>query len=204
MPRPCVFCKGGYDAAGTIGFVPIGLHRTYGAHHLHFITCSCYRRLPLLGTARSRDRFLAILEQTRRRYRFVVVGYVVMPEHVHLLLTEPEIGTPSTVMQVLKQRTAHALLPKKRRADSRQQHLFEDGASHRAFWQARFYDFNVWTTKKRVEKLRYMHRNPVKRGLVESPEQWRWSSYRFYLLGETGPVRVNEGWTEISFRDRVA
>jgi hypothetical protein len=57
--------------------------------------------------------------------------------------------------------------------------------------------------EKRVEKLRYMHRNPVKRGLVESPEQWRWSSYRFYLLGETGPVRVNQGWTEISFRDRV-
>ena len=74
----------------------------------------------------------------------------------------------------------------------------------RAFWQARFYDFNVWTTKKRVEKLRYMHRNPVRRGLVVSPEQWRWSSYRFYLLDEAGPVRVNSGWTEISFRDRVA
>jgi putative transposase len=49
-----------------------------------------------------------------------------------------------------------------------------------------------------------MHRNPVKRGLVESPEQWRWSSYRFYLLGEAGLVRVNQGWTEISFRDRAA
>ena len=76
------------------------------------------------------------------------------------------------------------------------------------FWQARFYDFNVWTTKKRVEKLRYMHRNPVKRGLVNSPEEWRWSSYRFYLLGEAGPVRVNEGWEKISFerqqRDRPA
>jgi hypothetical protein len=66
-----------------------------------------------------------------------------------------------------------------------------------AFWQARFYDFNVGTTKKRVEKLRYMHRNPVKRGLVQSPGQWRWSSYRFYLLDETGAVRVNEGWSEI-------
>src|SRR5438309_2143902 len=79
--------------------MPTGLHRTYGAHHLHFITCSCYRRLPLLRSARARDRFLAILEQTRQRYRFVVVGYIVMPEHVHLLLTEPEVGSPSTVMQ---------------------------------------------------------------------------------------------------------
>src|SRR6202046_2067090 len=115
VPRPCVLCKGGYDAADTMGFVmPSGLHRTYGAHHLHFVTCSCYRRLPFLGTARNRDRFLSILEQTRQRYRFVVVGYVVMPEHIHLLLTEPDVGTPSTVMQVLKQRSARALLPKRR------------------------------------------------------------------------------------------
>ena len=181
-----------------------GLHRTYGAHHLHFITCSCYRRLPLLDTARGRDRFLSILEQTRKRYRFVVVGYVVMPEHIHLLLTEPEVGNPSTVMQVLKQRTAHALLPKRKRRNPRQRNLFGDETARRVFWQARFYDFNVWTTKKRVEKLRYIHRNPVRRGLVEAPEQWRWSSYRFYLLAEAGPVRVNEGWGKISFRDPAA
>src|ERR1700733_6593473 len=184
--------------------MPSGLHRTYGAHHLRFITCSCYRRLPFLDTARARDRFLSILEQTRQRYRFVVVGYVVMPEHIHLLITEPEIGTPSTVMQVLKQRTAHALLPRRKRRDPRQRSLFGDNLHRRAFWQARFYDFNVWTTKKRVEKVRYIHRNPVKRGLVEAPEQWRWSSYRFYFLGEAGPVKVNVGWTEISFQDRVA
>ena len=168
--------------------MPRGLHRTYGAHHLHFITCSCHQRLPFLSTASSRDLFLSIVEQTRRRYRFVVVGYVVMPEHVHLLITEPEIGTPSTVMQVLKQRTARALLPVKRTD------------APRKFWQERFYDFNVFTANKRVEKLRYMHRNPVKRGLVTSPEEWRWSSYRFYLLDEPGPVRVNESWGKISFQ----
>jgi len=183
--------------------MPAGLHRTYGAHPLHFITCSCYHRLPLLSQSRSRDRFLAILEQTRQRYRFVVVGYVVMPEHVHLLITEPEIGNPSTVMQVLKQRTAHALLPKRKRRHPRQCQVFPEEMC-RAFWQARFYDFNVWTTRKRVEKLRYMHRNPVKRRLVELPEQWRWSSYRFYLLDEEGPVRVNEGWGKISFKERAA
>jgi len=183
--------------------MPSGLHRTYGAHHLHFITCSCYRRLPLLSAPARRDRFLSILEQTRERYRFVVVGYVVMPEHIHLLLTEPEIGTPSTVMQVLKQRTARAFLTRSKRKDPRQRNLLDE-TQRRAFWQARFYDFNVWTTKKRVEKLRYMHRNPVKRGLVEAPEQWRWSSYRFYLLEEPGLVKVNEGWTKISFRERVA
>lgn len=149
--------------------MPTGLHRTYGANHLHFVTNSCYQRRPFLDSPRARDLFLSVLEQTRERYHFVLVGYVVMPEHVHLLITEPEIGTPSTVMQVLKQRTGKALLPKRNLRDLR-----------RAFWQARFYDFNVWSTKKRIEKLRYMHRNPVKRGLVGSPEQWQWSSYRYY------------------------
>jgi putative transposase len=72
--------------------MPSGLHRTYGAHHLHFITNSCYQRRPLRGSAQARDRFLTVLEQTRQRYHFVVVGYVVMPEHLHLLITEPEVG----------------------------------------------------------------------------------------------------------------
>jgi len=67
------------------------------------------------------------------------------------------------------------------------------GGRRRAFWQALLYDFNVWTTKKRIEKLRSMHRNPAKRGLVETAEQWWWSRYRFYLLGELRPLRVNEG-----------
>ena len=58
-------------------------------------------------------------------------------------------------------------------------------------WQPRFYDFNVWTERKRIEKLRYMHRNPVKRELVASPDQWPWSSFRFYMYGESGLVRIN-------------
>jgi REP element-mobilizing transposase RayT len=95
--------------------------------------------LPLLSASRGRDRFLSILEQTRQRYRFVVAGYVVMPEHIHLLITEPEVGTPATVMQVLKQRTARALLPKKKRADARQRCLFKQGgwpsfAWHHTSW----------------------------------------------------------------------
>jgi putative transposase len=184
--------------------MPRGLHRYYGADQLHFITCSCYRRLPLLRSARSRDRLLSVLEQTRQRYRFVVAGYVVMPEHIHLLLSEPEVGALSTVMQVLKQRTARASLPKTKPRDPRRIKLFGEIPARAPSWQTRFHDFNVWTEKKRVEKLRYMHRNPVKRGLAETPENWRWSSYRFYLLDESGPVRVNEGWGKISFREHAA
>ncbi len=202
MPRPCVFCKGGWRYC----LYYFACHAARFASHLRRSSPALYHLFVLrqIGFSKgpaSRDRFLAILEQTRLRYRFVVVGYVVMPEHIHLLLTEPEVGAPSTVMQVLKQRAARSLLPKRKRG---QRCLLGDAPLRTPFWQARFYDFNVWTTNKRVEKLRYIHRNPVKRGLVSTPEEWRWSSYRFYLLDEAGPVRVNEGWTEISFRNRAA
>ena len=66
--------------------VPRNLKRHYGYGHLHFITFSCYHRLPLLALPRRRDLFLRTLEATRKQYNLMVVGYVVMPEHVHLLL----------------------------------------------------------------------------------------------------------------------
>jgi putative transposase len=124
-----------------------------------------------------------------------------MPEHFHLLITEPEVGDPSVVMKVIKERFSRQLNRKRRQAAADER----EGAPLIApfamsgiprlqpakIWQKRFYDFNVWTEQKHVEKLRYKHRNPVKRGLVERPEQWKWSSFRAYLCGETGPVRVN-------------
>jgi len=170
--------------------VPTGLKRYYGAGYLHFITFSCYQRRPILGTARRRDLFLEILEQVRRSYKFVIIGYVVMPEHVHLLLCEPERSNPSVVIQVLKQSFSRRLRRGIRRAHPAQGTLWKEGPP--AVWQRRFYDFVVWTERKRIEKLRYIHRNPVKRGLVQKPEQWKWSSYRAYAYGERGPVLVNE------------
>jgi putative transposase len=167
------------------------LKRYYGAGHLYFITCSCYRRQPLLGTRHRRDLFLTVLEQVRRRYQFVIAGYVVMPEHIHLLISEPQDKNPSTVMQALKLGFARRVLAQARcRRNPSQDVLFDHAPQH--IWQKRFYDFNVWTEHKRIEKLRYMHRNPVKRGLVASPELWRWSSFRAYSLGETGLVTVNQ------------
>jgi putative transposase len=167
------------------------LKRYHGAGDLHFITCSCYRRQPLLETGARRDLFLAVLEQVRRRYQFVVAGYVVMPEHIHLLIGEPQVKTPSTVMQALKIGFARRVLAQGRLLDQAPQRI----------WQKRFYDFDVWTEHKRIEKLRYMHRNPVKRGLVVSPELWRWSSFRAYALGEAGPVTVN-GWEVLKMKIR--
>jgi len=181
------------------------LKRYYGAGDLHFITCSCYGRQPLLDTAHRRDLLLTVLEQVRERYQFVVVGYVVMPEHIHLLIGEPQEKTPSTVMQALKLGFARRVIAEEHRQSSLTlgvRHfscLSRSGPQH--IWQKRFYDFNVWTEQKRIEKLRYMHRNPVKRGLVPSPELWRWSSFRAYFMGEAGLVRVNE-WEVLKMKIR--
>jgi putative transposase len=116
-----------------------------------------------------------------------------MPEHIHLLISEPERANPSIVMQAIKQGFARRLLGQLRRRECAQPMPLWDGPLERGrVWQPRFYDFVVFSARKRVEKLRYMHRNPVKRGLVLTPEQWAWSSYRHYAFEEPGPVLVNE------------
>ena len=181
--------------------MPKNLKRYYGRKHLHFITCSCYRRLPLLRSVRARNVLVKILDEVRRKYGFDLVGYVVMPEHIHLLISEAEKGTPSTVMQVLKQRVSRRLrhtpgqkkskappLPAAKMGHPPQslplqlQLRFgrESDAEPRRFWQRRFHDFNVWSAKKKNEKLEYMHLNPVKRKLVSRPQDWLWSSHAAY------------------------
>ena len=162
--------------------MPSGLHRYQQAKDLHFITFSCYRRQPKLAAPATRSLFESALEQTRRACGFGVIGYVVMPEHVHLLLGEPDTAPLATALQALKQSVA-------RRLALRQPE---------PFWQARYYDFNVWAEPKRIEKLRYLHRNPVTRGLVAKPEDWQWSSwssYRYYLTGIEGTVEIESEWT---------
>ncbi len=155
--------------------MPLGLKRYQHESDDHFITFSCYRREPYFTTPSSKDTFLESLELTRRRYNLEVLGYVVMPEHVHLLLSEPcghELPL-SRAIQSLKLSVSKRL-------------------THRPFWQTRYYDFNVFTHNKRVEKLKYMHRNPVTRDLVEKPEDWPWSTYRHYLLNEPTPVQITK------------
>ena len=177
--------------------MPQNLQRYQQTREGHFITFSCYRRLPRLRTAKARDAFLRVLEKTRRRFDFVVMGYVVVPEHVHLLVSEPRRGRLSATIQVLKQNSSRELRGRGRRRNLAQAQLFREEPSGEHLWQRRYYDFNVWTTRKRIEKLKYMHQNPIKRGLVQRPEDWRWSSYRAYAFGEAGPVALNT-WPKIS------
>jgi putative transposase len=160
--------------------MPKNLKRYYGLGHLHFITFSCHRRMALLGTVRGRNVFVRALDEVRRKYECGIVGYVVMPEHVHLLISEPKSSNPSTVVHSLKLRVSKRMRRRGRRISASQRSFAFHGAATPRFWQPRFYDFNVWSAKKRQEQLEYMHRNPVTRGLVNDPKDWPWSSYSWY------------------------
>ncbi len=142
---------------------------------------------------RARDVFVREPARVRAEYEFLLVGYVVMPEHAHLLISEPRKGTPSTVLQMLKQRVSKKLRKKHRGTFVGQLRLvFPEPADNiRSFWQARFCDFNVYTNRKKREKLEYMHRNPLTRGLVNHPKDWPWSSWSFYVLRKPGLVGID-------------
>jgi putative transposase len=146
----------------------------------HFLTFSCYRRQAHLLAVEAMELFEDALERARRRSLFAVAGYVVMPEDVHLLVNEPRRGLLSRVVQALKLSVSMR-------------------SRERPFWQAHYYDFNVSSQEKFVEKLRYIHRNPVRRRLVAKPEDWKWSSFRHYQTGARGIVEIESEWTA---RDR--
>jgi putative transposase len=158
-----------------------------------------------LASARAKNLFVKILGEVRDRYGFALAGYVVMPNHIHLLIGEPPKGTPSTIMQVLKQRVSRRLRRKPRRKRSSQQLALpfsQMNGSLPQFWQPRFYDFRVrallgarrntvWSQTKFVEKLQYIHMNPIRRKLVTHPKDWPWSSFSFYARKEAGLIRID-------------
>lgn len=134
--------------------MPSDLRRFHHSGQTHFVTFTCYHRYRYFTSSAPYGLLLLCLEAMRRRFRMSVYGFVVMPEHVHLLLSEPK---------------------------------------------TRYYDRNVRDAKEFTEKLRYLHRNPVKRGLVCEPGEWKWSSFRHYMHREMGPVEIESEWTA---RDR--
>ena len=159
--------------------MPTGLKRFQQTNQLHFVTFSCYKRQPFLTSKTAKDIVQQILEETRQQQNLRIAAYVLMPEHVHLLTNEPKTNTLAVFLQILKQRTSREL----KSPDQKQ------------FWQRRYYDFNVSSPEKFIEKLQYIHRNPVKRGLVSHPENYRWSSFNHYATGEPGPIQIESEWT---------
>ena len=166
--------------------MPWGLKRFQASGQTHFVTFCCYHRRPSLTTPIPRQVFEAALERVRLRFEVCVYGYVVMPEHVHLLLSEPQLQTLADAIKSLKQGVSRRLIGE---------------AEH--FWQKRYYDFNVRNEPQFVEKLLYIHQNPVKRGLCARAEDWEWSSFRQYATGCAGTVEIECEWTARK-RERAA
>ena len=173
--------------------MPKNLKRYYGHGELHFVTFSCYRRLPLLTTAYVRNLFVKELDEVRHEYDFLLAGYVLMPNHVHLLISEAKKCSPSSALQMLKQGVSRKMRG--------QQHVLPLTALRMpvakhigdlpGFWQPRFYDFNVYSHEKKNEKLDYMHANPVNRRLVLHPQDWPRGSWAFYFKSESGLIAMD-------------
>jgi putative transposase len=163
--------------------MPYGLRRYQRAESLHFITFSCFHRLPYLSGPAAKSEVEEILEQTRARHQACLYAYVLMPEHMHLLINEPPGILLGQFLKVVKQATA-------RKLKGEREH----------FWQARYFDRNVRGEEARTEVIQYIHRNPVKRGLVRTPEEFAWSSFNHYCSGIQGAVTIESEWPASSRR----
>ncbi len=166
--------------------MPSKLKRFQETGQTHFVTFTCYHRQRLLDTPVAKQTFERALERIRRTFGLRVYGYVIMPEHVHLLLSEPEHDSLANALKSLKQGVSRRLVGK---------------AEH--FWQKRYYDFNIRDHKQFLEKLRYIHRNPVARQLCGRPEDWEGSSFRHYATGCETVVEIESEWTA-NRRERAA
>lgn len=144
-----------------------------------FVTFSCYRRIALFDRDDARDLFVSHLNRFRKHTGIKILGYVIMPEHIHLVLKPPKESSLGIEIGKLKGRSAGDLMKIVKEAPFR---LLCDGTEtkYRAFWQRRCYDHNCRTRETIIEKIEYCHNNPVKRGLTSDPSGWRWSSFCWY------------------------
>src|SRR5271169_1111127 len=122
--------------------MPGSLKRFQQTRQNHSLTFSCYHRQPKFASSEACAIFVSALERVRQSYWLCVYGYVILPEHVHLLVNGPERGTLAQALKSLKQGVARRLALR----------------AEEPFWQERYYDFNVWNERKFREKLRYLER----------------------------------------------
>jgi len=147
-----------------------------------FVTFGCYRGLPFLENDRAKQLFLDELDRTRHKHGFKLLAYVVMPEHVHLVLHPPDGMPLGLVVREMKSCSARRYFAG--------ESIGQLGDA-RVFWQKRCYDHNCRTPETTLEKITYCHNNPVRRGLVAEPGAWFWSSYNCYCGGNEVPLVVD-------------
>ena len=162
----------------------------------HALTFSCYKRQRFLSREQSCRWTIEAIHRATTEHKFHLWAYVLMPEHVHLLVCpiEPLYSTSAFLRSVKKsvanravgfvRRNAPAFLD--RMADRRP----NESVTYR-FWQkARGYDRNLWEARYVWQMIDYIHANPVRRSLCERPEDWPWSSAANYARSRTGPLTI--------------
>lgn len=159
-----------------------------------FVTVKCHRHLRLL--TREAD-ILILLEEinfARRKYDFLLLAYVIMPNHFHLLLVPQRLLKLGPVIGEIKSKSARRILARWRDVDDKsliQLQINRDRPTGLAFWLKRCYDRNCRTPDEVRQKLDYCHKNPVRGQLVEDPVDWPWSSYGQYCGSNNGLLRAD-------------
>ena len=146
--------------------------------HARYLTFSCAGRLPLFHDDMCKRVFLERLAAARIRYEFRLFAWVVMPEHIHLLILPKLPEWPvDRVLWGLKRGVSQRILNEWRRnAPKKIDRLLKRTGDTRFWLRGGGYDRNIWDSPELPEKIEYTHNNPVRRGLVERPEDWAWSS----------------------------
>jgi putative transposase len=175
------------------------LFKSRDPNTIHYVTSVTFRRVPIFRSDTACSLFINTLDETRSKYPFKLVGYVVMPDHVHLLMN-PQSCNISDLMRRLKGISARRILDwlreenrvaslAKLRLDNPQRR-----AHTHAVWLKDFSAVGLWSPKFIRQKLHYIHCNPVRAGLCEHPANWRWSSYHAYLPHKQGDVPIEMDW----------
>jgi putative transposase len=165
--------------------------------HAHELTFSCYRRLPLLSRERTCCWLAEAIATARQRLAFRLWAYVFMPEHVHLLIhpRDREYRIKVILWRIKRPVGCKAIAFLERNAPQWLLHLTvprSDGMIERRFWQAGGgYDRNIMDPDTARQVIDYIHHNPVRRGLVRSPEEWFWSSARWYAGIRPVPLEID-------------
>jgi putative transposase len=149
---------------------------------IRFVTFSCERRLPLLGHRAIRDVFAAALAEAKQKFEFSLFAWVVMPENVHLLLLPRGEFPLDRILGCVKKSVAQRVIARWKALQAPVLSAIARPDGSPRFWQkGGGFDRNVRDKQEFVKEIRYIHRNPVTRGLVERPEDWRWSSARWWM-----------------------
>ena len=160
-----------------------------------FFTFSCYHRDRLLITDIDIEIFLSELEASKKKYGVLILGYVIMPNHVHLVLYKDDNLKFGSIIGEIKRKSAYKIITRWKSQDRTMlnQIMVPIGRKQKyAFWLPRCYDHNCRTPDSVREKINYCHNNPVKAGLVSEPGDWKWSSFRWYRGEKNSIIQINE------------